>query len=147
MKLDLAAIKNRDEIARTYRTINTLLDRGADVPSLIQALEELEADLQTVKHERDTLMHALTDEVPLTTPLMRDPRLRAWQQVTSMFNRRGMQFSTTHFRDEIVTAFQWAWFGYNAMQKADALSNQSSEPGEHQEVLDAIEACNTGEDQ
>lgn len=197
-----------------------------DASDLLTLLEECEAKLLKAEQGRDALKNILTDGAPITAPLQRNPNLRVWQQVVSLFSNNGILFPTTRFRDEISTMFQWAWFGHVITSKAQFLDDgapeqvdtnstkpeevhraadallstlwqlvwtgtrsfdenwnemdrrypqarwlhnalkglphnapiisqedkakytaSESEPGEHQEVLDAIESCNTGEDQ
>ena len=60
--------------------------------------------------ERDMSKAVVTDERPLTPPISRKTD-ETWKQVVDLFQHHGIPEPPFRLRDELVTAFEWAWYG------------------------------------
>jgi len=63
-------------------------------------------------------------EPPVSAPLQRETA-ETWKQVVGLFRKHGLSEPPFRLRDELVIAFEWAWFGYRA-----ALTAKQTDGGE-----------------
>jgi len=72
--------------------------------------------------ERDMSKAVVTEERPIATPIARTTEA-TWRQVIQLFQKFGMAEPPWELRDELVTAFEWAWYG----QSLDAALSHGAE--------------------
>ena len=63
------------------------------------------------RHGQCNVGDAVMNERPVSTPLRQSETDPAWIQVIKLFQRHGMTEPPIALRDELVTMFEWAWYG------------------------------------